>query len=97
MFALLFAAAAVAQLPLHTRLQALAAEAKGKVYVACALPGSSLDCDLEPHVHPPMQSTFKLPLALAVLHQIELGKLQLDQPVRFLRGSSTRTTPSRPR
>ena len=32
-----------------------------------------------------MQSTFKFPLALAVLHQVELGKLRLDQPVRFLK------------
>jgi beta-lactamase class A len=91
MLALLFAAAAVAQLPLHTRLQALAAEAKGKVYVACALPGSRLDCDLEPQGHPPMQSTFKLPLALAVLHQIELGNLLLDQPVRFLKSDRSET------
>jgi beta-lactamase class A len=31
-----------------------------------------------------MQSVFKLPLAVAVLHQIEQGTLLLDQPVRFL-------------
>ena len=31
-----------------------------------------------------MQSVFKLPLALAVLHQIEQGTLSMDQPVRFL-------------
>ena len=31
-----------------------------------------------------MQSVFKLPLALTVLHQIEQGTLSLDQPVRFL-------------
>jgi beta-lactamase class A len=31
-----------------------------------------------------MQSVFKLPLALTVLHQVEQGKLSLDQPVRFL-------------
>jgi beta-lactamase class A len=31
-----------------------------------------------------MQSVFKLPLALAVLHQVEEGRLSLDQPVRFL-------------
>jgi beta-lactamase class A len=31
-----------------------------------------------------MQSVFKLPLALTVLHQIEHGTLSLDQPVRFL-------------
>ena len=81
---LLFTTIATAQTPLHDRLAALAAEAHGQVYVACSLPGVSLDCDLNPHGHPPMQSTFKFPLALAVLHQVELGKLQLDQPIRFL-------------
>lgn len=29
--------------------------------------------------HLPMQSVYKFPLALAVLHQVELGRLQLDQ------------------
>ena len=31
-----------------------------------------------------MQSTFKLPLAIVVLQQVESGKLTLDQPIRFL-------------
>jgi beta-lactamase class A len=31
-----------------------------------------------------MQSVFKLPLALTVLHQVEQGTFSLDQPVRFL-------------
>ena len=74
-----------AQTPLHARLLELAQPAHGKVYVACSLPGVPLDCDLNPHGHPPMQSTFKFPLTLAVLHQVELGKLQLDQPIRFLK------------
>jgi beta-lactamase class A len=73
-----------AQTPLHQQIAEIARDAKGTVYVACSLPGTKLDCDLNEHGHPPMQSTFKFPLAMAVLHQIELGKLQLDQPVRFL-------------
>src|ERR1700761_4881910 len=76
--------AACAQAPLQQKLQEIAADAKGKVAVACALPGSSLNCDLNAHSAPPMQSVFKAPLALAVLHQVELGKLSLDQPIRFL-------------
>ncbi len=79
------AATAAAQTPLHQRLADLAIAAHGKVYVSCSLLGVKLDCDLDPHGHPPMQSTFKFPLALAVLHQVEVGKLQLDQPVRFLK------------
>jgi beta-lactamase class A len=85
------AASAVAQTPLHQRLAHIANEAHGKVYVSCSLPGVELDCNLAPHGHPPMQSTFKFPLALAVLHQVELGKLQLDQPVRFLKSDRSAT------
>src|ERR1700722_17845549 len=86
-FALLFALAAIfapAQEPLRQQIRAMALEAHGKVSVACSLPGSALNCDLNPNARPPMQSVFKLPLALTVLHQVEQGTLSLDQPVRFL-------------
>lgn len=85
--ALLFSLVAVsapAQEPLRQQIRAIAREAHGKVSVACSLPGSALNCDLNPNAHPPMQSVFKLPLALTVLHQVERGTLSLDQPVRFL-------------
>ena len=78
------ACAAPAQTPLHQKLSSIAADAKGQVYVACSLPGVALDCNLNPHGHPPMQSVFKLPLAVTVLHEVEQGKLHLDQPIRFL-------------
>ncbi|MGC2245780.1 MAG: class A beta-lactamase [Terriglobales bacterium] len=68
---------------LQKQIREIAKEARGKVSVACSLPKSSLHCDLDPHAHPPMQSVFKFPLAVAVLHQVEMGKLNLDQPVRF--------------
>jgi beta-lactamase class A len=87
----LAASAGAAQIPLHQRLADIANEAHGKVYVSCSLPGVKLDCDLDPHSRPPMQSTFKFPLALAVLHQVELGKLQLDQPVHFLKSDRSAT------
>jgi beta-lactamase class A len=80
-----------AQTPLHQQIAEIAKDAKGTVYVACSLPGTQLDCDLNEHGHPPMQSTFKFPLAMAVLHQIELGKLQLDQPIRFLKSDRSVT------
>lgn len=85
------AASAAAQTPLHQLIADIANEAHGEVYVSCSLPGVKLDCDLAPHGHPPMQSTFKFPLALAVLHQVELGKLQIDQPVRFLKSDRSAT------
>jgi beta-lactamase class A len=85
--ALLFtlsAMSALAQEPLQKQIRAIADEAHGKVSAACSLPGSALNCDLNPNTQPPMQSVFKLPLAVTVLHQIEQGTLSLDQPVRFL-------------
>jgi beta-lactamase class A len=80
-----------AQTSLHQQLLDLSAQSKGHLYIACSLPGVALDCDLDPHGHPPMQSTFKLPLAFAVLHEVELGKLQLDQPIRFLKSDRSET------
>jgi beta-lactamase class A len=79
-----FAGSALAQEPLRQQLQSIAAEAHGKVCVACSFPGTPLGCDLDPTAHPPMQSVFKLPLALTILHQVEQGKFSLDQPIRFL-------------
>ena len=74
---------------LQQQVQAIQRDAQGKLQVACAFAPAhkpaALDCDLDPHAHAPMQSVFKLPLAIAVLHQVELGKLKLDQPVRFER------------
>lgn len=73
-----------AQNSLRQRVRAIASEAQGKVSTSCWLKGSGLNCDLDAHAHPPMQSVFKLPLAVAVLHQVEQGKHKLDEPVRFL-------------
>jgi beta-lactamase class A len=80
----LLVCSSLAQTPLQQHIHVIAARSDGKVSVACALPDSSLNCDLNPHAHPPMQSVFKLPMAVTTLHMIEQGKLSLDQSVRFL-------------
>jgi beta-lactamase class A len=80
----LLAVSALAQEPLRQQIAAIAREANGKVSVACSLPASALNCDLNPNAHPPMQSVFKLPLAITVLHQVKEGTLSLDQPIRLL-------------
>lgn len=80
----LYAVSSFAQEPLRQQIAAIAREANGKVSVACSLPGSALNCDLNPDAQPPMQSVFKLPLAIMVLHEVEQGTLSLDQAVRFL-------------
>ena len=52
------------------------------------LPGTTLDCDLNPHNHAPMQSMYKLPLALTALHMADAGTLLPTQRS----GESTDTT-----
>lgn len=43
-----------------------------------------MNCDSDAPAHPPMQSVFKLPLAVATLHLVEQEKFSLEQPIRFL-------------
>jgi beta-lactamase class A len=75
---------ALSQKPLKQQIRDIARRAHGKVSVACSLPGSALNCDLHPNARPPMQSVFKLPLALTALHLVEQNTFSLNQPVRFL-------------
>jgi beta-lactamase class A len=75
-----------AQEALRAQVASIAQQAQGKVSAACALAGTPLNCDLNADSHPPMQSVFKFPVVLTALHQIEQGKLTLDQQVRFLPG-----------
>lgn len=70
---------------LQKQIREIASDARGKVSVACSLPKSALNCDLDPHAHPPMQSVFKLPLAIAVLHQVERGSVWISPFVFFRR------------
>jgi beta-lactamase class A len=74
--------AAHAQLP--REINRIAAQAHGRVGVACSLPGKALDCGLHAAGAFPMQSVYKLPITMAALHAVEQGKLRLDQQVRFL-------------
>jgi beta-lactamase class A len=81
---LVFSSSIFAQTTLQQHVRVIAADAHGKVSVACLLPNSTLNCDLDPHAHPPMQSVFKFPLAITAFHLVEQGKLSLDEQVRFL-------------
>ena len=86
----------IAQTSLQSKVAAIASDAKGTVNVSCMLPGTSLNCDLHPHNHAPMQSMYKLPLALTALHMADAGTLlptqragepmdvTLDRTVQFL-------------
>jgi beta-lactamase class A len=79
---LAFALSAHAQL--GVQIARIAAQAHGRVGVACALPGQMLDCNLHASDPFPMQSVYKLPIAMATLHAVEQGRLNLTQNVRFL-------------
>jgi beta-lactamase class A len=81
---ILFSFSVSAQTVLQRQIRVIAGDAHGRVSVACSLPDSTLNCDLEPHAHPPMQSVFKVPLAVTALHLVEQGNFSLDQPIRFL-------------
>lgn len=80
----LCANSAFAQAGLQQQIRAIAADAHGKVSVACSLPNSTLTCNLDPYAHAPMQSVLKFPMAVTALHLVEEGKFSLDQPIRFL-------------
>lgn len=69
---------------LQAQIARIAVQARGRVGVACSLPGTQLICDFHPDDKLPMQSVYKLPIAVTMLHEIEQGRYQLDQPIRFL-------------
>jgi beta-lactamase class A len=79
---LTFTLSAHAQLSIE--IARIAAHAHGRVGVACSLPGRDLDCNFHANEAFPMQSVYKLPIAMATLHAVEQGHLTLNQPVRFL-------------
>lgn len=67
---------------LRTHLAHIAARAGGRVGVAAALLGTDEAVALAGDQRFPMQSVFKLPLAMAVLDAVDRGTLRLDQPVQ---------------
>ena len=69
---------------LNREIESIAAQARGLVGVSCSLPGLVLDCNLNANEKLPMQSVYKLPIAMAVLHAVEQGELALSQPIQFL-------------
>jgi beta-lactamase class A len=79
---LTFTLSAHAQLSIE--IARIAAHAHGRVGVACSLLGRDLDCNFHANEAFPMQSVYKLPIAMATLHAVEQGHLTLNQPVRFL-------------
>lgn len=79
------AAPAVRPVPLDSlqaRMARIAAPAGGRVGAAVALIGTDEGAALAGDERFPMQSVFKLPLAMTVLDAVDRDALRLDQPVR---------------
>lgn len=67
---------------LQNQIEQIASLAKGRVGVAAEVLETGQSISLNPHDHFPMQSVYKLPIAMAVLAQVDNGKLALEQQVR---------------
>ncbi|HET8783932.1 MAG TPA: class A beta-lactamase [Pyrinomonadaceae bacterium] len=67
---------------LRKQIERIAAVAKGRVGVAAEVIETGESVALNAREHFPMQSVYKLPIGMAVLAQVDNGKLQLEQPVR---------------
>ena len=67
---------------LRKQIEQIAAVAKGRVGVAAEVLETGESISLNPHEHFPMQSVYKLPIAMAVLAQVDSGKIRLEQRVR---------------
>jgi len=67
---------------LQTQLAGIASAAKGRVGVAAIVLETGETISLNSHDHFPMQSVYKLPIGMAVMQQVDAGKIKLDQKVR---------------
>ena len=76
---------------LRKQIEQIAALAKGRVGVAAEVlePGESVS--LNPQEHFPMQSVYKLPIGMAVLAQVDSGRLSLEQKVRVEKSDFVRS------
>lgn len=67
---------------LQKQIERTAATAKGRVGVAATVLETGESVSLLPSERFPMQSVYKLPIGMAVLREVDAGKLKLDQKVR---------------
>ena len=67
---------------LRNEIEQITLAAKGRVGVAEVVLETGETVSLNPHDHFPMQSGYKLPIGMAVMKQVDAGKVRLDQKVR---------------
>ncbi|HEX8173807.1 MAG TPA: class A beta-lactamase, subclass A2 [Pyrinomonadaceae bacterium] len=68
---------------LQRQIAQIASDAKGRVGVRALLLETGQSISLNAKEHYPMQSVYKLPIGMALLEQVDAGKLRLDQRVRI--------------
>jgi beta-lactamase class A len=67
---------------LQKQLEQIASAAKGKVGVAALVLETGETVFLNPHDQFPMQSVYKLPISMAVMKQVDEGKIKPNQKVK---------------
>src|ERR1700704_1669868 len=67
---------------LQKQLEQIASVAKAKVGVVSIVLETGETVSLNPQDHFPMQSVYKLPIGMAVMKQVDAGKIKLDQKIR---------------
>ncbi|HVS81854.1 MAG TPA: class A beta-lactamase, subclass A2 [Pyrinomonadaceae bacterium] len=75
---------------LQNQLEQIASSAKGRVGVAAVVLETGETVSLNPHEQFPMQSVYKLPIGMAVMKQVDAGKIKLDQKVRVTKSDFVR-------
>ena len=75
---------------LEKQIAEIAKEAKGKVGVAAVLLETGDSAMLNGDQQFPMQSVYKLPISMAVMEQVRLGKLELDEKIGVTRDDFVR-------
>ena len=68
---------------LHLQIARIARLAQGRVGVAATVLETGEGAELDGGGRFPMQSVYKLPIAMALLRRVEEGRLRLDQPIRI--------------
>lgn len=79
---LLLAAAARQPETLRRQIEQISTAAQGRVGVAALLLPAGETVTLNGDERFPMQSVYKFPIGMAVLHEVDRGALRLDQTVR---------------
>jgi len=67
---------------LRNQIEGIACAAKGRVGVAATVLETGESVSFNLHEHFPMQSVYKFPIGMTVLHQVDAGKISLGQRVR---------------